>query len=116
MEVAEAPAPGLVVLADVDPVTEGTVVPDTTRRALEVARLIPASMLPGVAAVAPVGEDEFELRLVPSGVVRLGPATDLVDKIVAAQTVLSHTSQWCVGELDVAVPSSPVLTPTAQCG
>jgi cell division protein FtsQ len=118
MEVVAAAPAGLVPLADIDPVAAAPApLPAITRDALEVARVIPASLLPRVAAVAPTAEEgELELRLRPSGVVRLGPATEVVDKIIAAHTVLSQTSEWCVGVLNVVVPEAPVLTPSPECG
>ncbi len=127
MEVVAEPPAGLVTLADVDGVTEaGGALPPATLDALAVARLLPSALLTRVAAVVPTGGGEqsgereaapveIELRLQPVGVVRLGSLDQLADKILAAAAVLGETSEWCVAELDVEVPATPVLTRRPEC-
>jgi len=113
--VAEAPA-GLVPLVDVPPVTQDGPLERATVETLAVARLLPPSLVAHVVGVAPVGEGQVELRLDPSGVVRLGPPSDLVDKLIAADAVLAQAPAHCVDVIDVQVADSPVLTLRPECG
>ena len=56
---------------------------------MTVATLLLPPLVPKVAAVA-VAPDGVELQLVAGGKVRLGPATDVLAKLVAADTVLTQ--------------------------
>ena len=70
---AAAPA-GFMLLANVPtPGPPGTSIDSSASEALEVARVVPASLRPKVSTVV-VQTDGVELRLVAGGVVRLGPA------------------------------------------
>lgn len=113
--VAEAPV-GLVPLVAVPPVTGGDALEPATVDALAVARLLPSSLATRVLGVAPVGDGQVELRLDPSGVVRLGPPTDVAAKLVAADAVLAQAPANCIAVVDVRVPDAPVLTQRPECG
>jgi cell division protein FtsQ len=114
--VAEPPA-GLVPVLDVAPLAaDDPVLDPATLSALEVIRLLPGALAARTAGVAPLDNGQVELRLHPRGVVRFGPSEELVDKIIAAESVLASQPPPCVGILDVRAPASPVLTPAPECG
>jgi cell division septal protein FtsQ len=111
------------ILASVDKPPEGLLVLDGVRAtaapggelgpqassSLRVARSLPASLRSRVSAVA-TGEGSLQLRLAPGGVVELGSADDLTEKLLAATTVLTDADPADLAVLDVRVPASPVLT------
>ena len=54
--------------------------------------------------------EQVELRLKPTGVVRLGPPDQLAQKMLATQTVLTQVDLTRLAVLDVRVPASPTIT------
>ncbi len=107
---ALTPPPGLVVVDGVPFAgAPGTRVAATAHDPLEVAAELPPGLAPRVATVT-LGANGVELRLLPQGVVVLGAATAVADKLRAAQTVLAAVDGRTVSNLDVRIPSSPVLT------
>jgi cell division protein FtsQ len=83
---------------------------------LAVAAALPEAAAARVAAVAPGPEPgEVLLALRDGGVVRLGPAADLGDKLVAVVTVLEQVDLTCLATLDVRVPSAPAVTRDPGC-
>lgn len=67
-----------------------------------------------VATVA-LGADGVELWLRDAGKVRLGSATDLGEKLLAAATVLEQVDLGQLCAIDVRVPSAPSLTRAGAC-
>jgi len=87
----------------------GTNLAAPARQPLEVAAQLPPGLASRVATVT-LGTDGVELRLKPQGVVQLGDTTAVADKLRAALTVLAAVDGRTVSNLDVRIPSSPVLT------
>jgi len=115
LETVPAPAAGLVVLANVPPAgAPGTVLAPEATDVLTVATSLLPPLVPKVAAVA-AAADGVELQLAAGGVVRLGPATNVLAKLVAADTVLSQVAVEHLCALDVRVASAPSLTQGASC-
>jgi cell division septal protein FtsQ len=113
LDVASAPPPGLVALADLPPVgPPGSALAADAAQALIVARALPPALAARIARVAPAAgrPEEVELRLQPQGVVRVGPPLDLASKFSAVTTVLSQVDVRNLAVLDVRRPQSPVLT------
>lgn len=77
---------------------------------LAVALAMPPAVAQRVTAVVAADGGQVELRLKPSGVVRLGPPDQLADKMLAAQTVLTQVDLTRLAVLDVRVPASPAIT------
>lgn len=115
LETSAAPPPGLLVLANVPPAgPPGTVLAPEASDALTVATSLLPPLVPKVAAVA-AAPDGVELQLVAGGKVRLGPATDVLAKLVATDTVLSQLDVQHLCTLDVRVASAPSLTQGGSC-
>jgi cell division protein FtsQ len=109
------PTPGLVALANVPPAgAPGSVLAPEANDALTVATSLLPPLVPKVAAVA-AAPDGVELQLAAGGKVRLGPATDVLAKLVAADTVLSQVDVSHLCALDVRVASAPSLTQGGSC-
>lgn len=77
---------------------------------LAVALAMPPQVAQRVTAVVAADGGQVELRLKPSGVVRLGPPDQLADKMLATQTVLTQVDLSHLAVLDVRVPASPAIT------
>jgi cell division protein FtsQ len=115
LETTAAPPPGLVVLANVPAAgAPGTELAPEASDVLTVARTLLPPLVPKVAAVA-AAPDGVELQLVAGGKVRLGPATGVLAKLVAADTVLSQLDVHQLCALDVRVASAPSLTQGGSC-
>jgi cell division protein FtsQ len=115
LDIGPAPTPGLVVLMGVPPAgAPGTNLAPEADDALSVATALLPPLVPKVAAVV-AAPDGVELQLAAGGKVRLGPATDVLAKLVAADTVLTQVDvkQLCL--LDVRVASAPSLTQGGTC-
>ncbi|MBV8986554.1 MAG: hypothetical protein JO248_19150, partial [Acidimicrobiia bacterium] len=74
------------------------------------ALAMPPQVAQRVTAVAAADGGQVELRLKPSGVVRLGPPDQLAEKMLATQTVLTQVDLTRLAVLDVRVPDSPAIT------
>jgi cell division protein FtsQ len=115
LETTPAPVPGVVVLANVPPAgAPGTALAPEANDVLTVATALLPPLIPKVAAVA-AAPDGVELQLAVGGKVRLGPATDVLAKLVAADTVLSQLDVSHLCALDVRVASAPSLTQGGSC-
>jgi cell division protein FtsQ len=77
---------------------------------LTVAGALPASVVPRLAGVIAADGGQIELRLRPTGVVRLGTPDQLGEKMVALETVLAQVDLSHLAVLDVRVPASPAVT------
>ena len=77
---------------------------------LAVALAMPPPVSQRVTAVVATDGGQVELRLTPSGVVRLGPPGQLAEKMLATQTVLTQVDLARLAVLDVRVPASPAIT------
>jgi len=107
---APTPPPDMVVLDGVPPAgAPGSRLGATAHDPLEVAAALPPGLAPRVATVA-LATNGVELRLKPQGVILVGPATAVGDKLRAAQTVLAAVDARTVSSLDVRIPATPVLT------
>lgn len=107
---APSPPPGLVIVDVVPPAgAPGTRLAVTAHDPLEVAAQLPPGLAPRVEKVT-LGASGVELRLKPQGVVQLGDAAAVADKLRAAQTVLAAVDGRTVANLDVRIPATPVLT------
>jgi cell division protein FtsQ len=111
LTVAPAPPPGAPLLVGLAPAgAPGTRIGGRAADLLAVARAMPPAVLPRVAGIVAVEGGQVELRLRPSGVVKLGPPTALGDKLLAVQTVLGQVDLSRLAVLDVRVPASPAVT------
>ncbi len=106
---AVVPPPDLVVIDGPAAGAPGTSVAPPARDPLEVAAQLPPALAPRVATVT-LGTNGVELRLKPQGVVLVGDTTGVADKLQAALTVLAAVDGRTVSNLDVRIPSTPVLT------
>ena len=88
---------------------DGTPLPRQLLDAVKVAGAIPEALRARAPVVA-VGPEGLELRLLPSGVARLGNADGLTAKLDSVLTVLDHANIDRLAVLDVRVPAAPVLT------
>jgi cell division protein FtsQ len=77
---------------------------------LAVTLAMPPQVAQRVTAVVAADSGQVELRLKPTGVVRLGPPDQLADKMLATQTVLTQVDLTRLAVLDVRVPASPAIT------
>jgi cell division protein FtsQ len=115
LETSPVPLAGYVVLANVPPAgAPGTALAPEAKDALTVATTLLPPLVPKVAAVAATS-DGVELQLAAGGKVELGPATDVLAKLVAADTVLSQVDVSHLCTLDVRVASAPSLTQGGSC-
>lgn len=87
----------------------GSSVGPVARASLQVAASLPGEVRPRVAEVVAVG-GEVELKLLPSGTVRLGPPDLLRAKMEALVTMITKVDLRRLQVLDLRVPSAPVLT------
>jgi cell division protein FtsQ len=72
------------------------------------------TLAPGLVATV-TGGDEVTATLVQGGTVRFGRADRLEAKVRSLRTVLERVDLRCLGELDVRLPGSPVLTRVEGC-
>ena len=111
LERAAARPPGLPLVEGIPtPGGPGTRVAPEAADALEVAASLPAGLGARVGTVALGATGGVELRLVPKGVVLLGSADGIGDKLAAAHAVLGTVDGRTVATLDVRAPNTPVLT------
>jgi cell division protein FtsQ len=113
--IADVPAPPIGVLALLGllpPPEVGTAAGEDERAAISAATMLPAELRQRVGAVAFAEDGTVELRLAPSGVVRLGLPVDLPAKYLSALAVLDELGPAAaIGVLDVRAPRAPVLVP-----
>lgn len=115
LETTPAPTPGFPVLGGVAaPGAPGASMGDDAADALSVAGQLLPSLAPKVATIT-LAPDGVELDLVGGGKVRLGPAQDVLAKLVAADTVLTQVDIHHLCTLDVRVASAPSLTQGSGC-
>ena len=106
---------GYVLLVNVPtPGEPGTSIDASATDALDVARLLPASLRARVSAIVP-DNDGVSLRLLAGGVVRLGAAQDVAAKLRAADTVLNEADTTNLCAVDVRVAAAPSLTRGKPC-
>jgi cell division protein FtsQ len=115
LETSPAPPAGFVMLTGVPAAgTAGTTLSPDANDALTVATQLLPTLAPKVSEVA-VAPDGVDLHLVAGGTVRLGAATDVLAKLVAADTVLTQADVHDLCALDVRVASAPSLTQGTTC-
>jgi cell division protein FtsQ len=111
LTVAPTPPPELPLLVGLPPAgAPGTRIGGRAGDLLAVARAMPPAVLPRLAGIVAADAGQVELRLRPSGVVKLGLPTALGDKLLAVQTVLGQVDLTRLAVLDVRVPASPAVT------
>ncbi|MBV8981153.1 MAG: FtsQ-type POTRA domain-containing protein [Acidimicrobiia bacterium] len=77
---------------------------------LAVTRVMPPEVRARVSGIATADGGQVELKLVPTGIVRLGAPDQLAEKMVATRTVLTQVDLTRLAVLDVRVPASPAIT------
>lgn len=111
LAVGPTPPAGLPALVGLPPAgVPGTRIGGAARDLLAVAEAMPSAVVARVAGVATAEGGQVELRLRPSGVVRLGRPDQLSEKMLATETVLTQVDLSRLAVLDVRVPSSPAIT------
>lgn len=118
VRVADAPdaAEGLVRVrgvAGAAGLAPGAFLPEEAGGALRLAQRLSAAA-PGEVAEVVLGED-LRAVLTQGGEVRFGDATRLPAKLRSLTTVLEQVDLTCLGELDLRIPASPVLTRREGC-
>jgi cell division protein FtsQ len=88
----------------------GTALGPRGQGAMAVAAALPVELRSRTAEVTVGAGGEVDLRIVPSGIVRLGDVAQLEEKLAAAVTVLTGVDGTALAVLDVRVPRAPVLT------
>lgn len=88
----------------------GTPAPGAVAATAAVANALPPELRVRTAELVVAEDGSVSLRLVPRGVVLLGPPNDLRAKLVAVLTVLADVDPDTLETLDVRVPNAPVLT------
>jgi len=72
-----------------------------------------ATLTPGVrlrvSAIVVADDGSLSLRLRPEGVARLGPPTDLANKVAKLVTLMGQVDQRNIAGIDVSNPDSPTL-------
>jgi cell division protein FtsQ len=107
--------PDLVMLDGLPPASApGSTLDPVSADVLAVATALTPTLKTYVGAVAR-GELGIELRLREAGIVRVGDATDLGAKLLAASTVLAQVDLGYLCAIDVRVPSAPSLTRGRSC-
>lgn len=127
-EVALVDADGRVLSTEAEPRSgmvaivgaEGSVQPggwlaSTALEGLEVAAALPESLAGAVGELSLDQRGRIELVLVEGGQAALGDSLDLNLKFMALATLLDQVDMRCVAEVDVQVPTVPVITRTAAC-
>lgn len=108
-----APVAGLDALVRLEGVEIGAAAPGESVAAavplLAVAARLPADLAPAVAAVV-ADPGGVSLRLAPSGVVRLGSADRLGEKLQALRTLLVRVDLDGLETMDLREPARPTLT------
>jgi cell division protein FtsQ len=111
LAVSPAPPTGLPVLLGLPPAgPPGTKISSAASDLLAVAQAMPPAVASRVVGVSVAEGGQVELRLRPSGVVRLGRTDKLSEKMLAVETVLTQVDLGRLAVLDVRVPSSPAIT------
>jgi cell division protein FtsQ len=94
--------------------TPGTLLDPTADDLLAVAAALTPQLAAHVASLT-LTEYGVELRLREHGAVRIGNASDLGAKLLAASTVLAQVELRGLCVVDVRVPAAPSLTRTGSC-
>jgi len=113
LELAAAVPPGTVELTGLPPIGgPGSRLGAEGVATLSVAVALPPSLASRTAGVEPEPGTTggVELRLMPSGTVKLGPPENLDKKFAAVAVVLAQVDVRNLAVLDVRRPESPVLT------
>lgn len=107
--------PGWLVLEGVVPAPVGERLGGPADQALAVARSLTPGVRSRVSAVVVGADGEVQLRILPSGEVLFGSATEVEDKVLALRTVFGQVDDRCLATLDVRVPDRPVITRDRAC-
>lgn len=94
---------------------EGATLAPDAQAALDVAAALTPGLRSRVAAVRGGDPNALELALRPAGVVHLGRAEQLAEKVRSLQTVFGQVDLKCLVAVDIRVPDSPVLTRDRSC-
>jgi cell division protein FtsQ len=112
VDVAAAAPPGLIkVVGPVAPGAPGSTLDVAAHGALQVAATLPLSLMGKVVEAEWNDQGEVRLALVPRGRVLVGPPTQLVEKLLALDTLLANVDPATIGEVDVRAPEAPTVRP-----
>ncbi|MEP6659971.1 MAG: FtsQ-type POTRA domain-containing protein [Acidimicrobiales bacterium] len=112
LDVAAAAPPGLVeVVGPIAPGAPGSSVDAAARGALQVAAALPPTLMGKVVQAEWNDRGEVRLGLAPRGRVLVGPPTQLTEKLLALDTLLSNVDPATIGEVDVRAPEAPTIRP-----
>jgi cell division protein FtsQ len=89
----------------------GTSLGASARPLLDAAALLPVSILPRVQEIVGSGGEGIVLRLDGGMRAIMGDDASLSEKFVSLATVLSRVDLAGIGDIDLTVAASPVLTP-----
>jgi cell division protein FtsQ len=95
-------------------VPPGQKAPQVLADAARLVQILPDELRAKVREVGVNEANELELHLNPSGVVLLGPATDLRDKLVSVLAVFHQYDPATIDVLDVRAPAKPVCQGTCK--
>jgi cell division protein FtsQ len=82
---------------------------------LAVALAVPPELEADISGIRFGRDGDLVLSLDPIGVVRLGDADRLADKMVATMTLLARVDDRCLSRIDVRVPAAPTITRVPDC-
>ena len=95
-------------------VAPGHQAPQVLADAARLVQILPDELRTKVREVGVNEANELELHLNPSGVVLLGPASDLRDKLVSVLAVFHQYDPATIDVLDVRAPAKPVCQGTCK--
>jgi cell division protein FtsQ len=111
LAVQPTPPPDLPVLLGLPPAGPvSTRVGGRAADLLTVAQAMPPQVAQRVNGVVAADGGQVELRLKPTGTVRLGLPEQVAEKMLSTQTVLTQVDLTRLAVLDVRVPASPAIT------
>lgn len=88
----------------------GSTLPVSWDAALRVAGAVPTGLVGQIGSITTTDNDELELHLVPSGLVRFGPPEDIDQKLTSLATLLTQVKLRGSVVIDVRVPDAPAVT------
>jgi cell division protein FtsQ len=95
-------------------VAAGQQAPQVLADAARLVQILPDELRAQVREVGVNETNELELHLNPAGVVLLGPAIDLRDKLVSVLAVFHQYDPTTIDVLDVRAPAKPVCQGTCK--
>jgi cell division protein FtsQ len=87
---------------------------DGSAGALETAILLTPGVRSRVLAIVVLPDGNLELRLRPQGIVDLGPATNLLEKLASLTIVMGQVDQRDLARINLVNPETPVVSRTPK--